>query len=81
MYFVLSNPAWAGITCCGFTICMMSLRSSFFACPETWTSLNILGLAFFNLLSIFANCALFVSAGMTEEENTILSSLFSLNGS
>lgn len=69
------------MTCCGFNICTISLRSSLAACPETCASLKILGLDFFSRPSIFANCSLLIGVGITLDENTMLSSRVILNGS
>lgn len=66
--------------CFGFSICIMSLRSSLPPCPETWASLKILGFDFLSRPSIFKNCSLFTSTGITLDEKIMLSSLFSLNG-
>jgi len=66
--------------CFGFKICNMSLRSSLPPCPETWASRKILGFDFLSRASIFANCSLFISVGITLDEKTMLSSRFSLNG-
>ncbi len=49
----------------GFTMVIMSLRSSRELCPETCMSVKILTLSFLSFSSIIALCFMLISAGIT----------------
>lgn len=66
---VFSGSPCVGKRYFGFSILMISLRSSFELCPDTCMSLKSLAPCFVSFLSSIALCCMFISAGIICELN------------